>query len=141
MPQFDRLGNDMSDDIADALYEEELAAHIQAEHAGVSYLDADELTGYEEHCRDEGGDMYAYCRHHPTQIVSNGMFDAPCGACEGEGEDHANWSEWKEELAASGPTCDDIFAPWNPNRYCRTPHIMECYTSQAVCAADDEIPF
>lgn len=28
--------------------------------------------------------MYTYCRHHPSQVISNGMFDAPCGGCEHE---------------------------------------------------------
>lgn len=35
---------------------------------------------------DYVGDTYTRCPHHPSQIISNGMFDAPCGACEAEGD-------------------------------------------------------
>jgi len=49
-----------------------------------SHCEADELTGLEEHERDEyhPGSDYEYCRFHPTEVISNGMFDAPCGGCE-----------------------------------------------------------
>jgi hypothetical protein len=48
------------------------------------HYEADELTGLEEHERDEyhPGSDYEYCRFHPTEVISNGMFDAPCGGCE-----------------------------------------------------------
>lgn len=141
MPQFDRLGNDMSDDIADATAEQ-----VEQEEGCAMYdLYADELTGYEEHCRDEEG---AYgdprrCHRHPEVRTSSddGMFDAPCGRCESEGDEHCDWSEWKEALVASGPTCDDIFVPWNTTRSCRTDGVQLCYTSQAQVPAEDEIPF
>jgi hypothetical protein len=50
------------------------------------HYEADELTGLEEHERDEyhPGSDYEYCRFHPTEVISNGMFDAPCGGCESE---------------------------------------------------------
>jgi len=31
--------------------------------------------------------MYAYCPRHPSEVISNGMFDAPCGGCEAAYED------------------------------------------------------
>jgi hypothetical protein len=135
MPQFDRLGNDMSDDIADALAEE-------AERAEMYYSQADELTGYEEHVRDEGCDMYVYCHRHPSVVVGNGMFDGVCGACEGEMDDHAAYCDWMEELVASGPTCtDNGYKPWKHGMTCREV-FGDCHLSQpAYIASEVEIPF
>ncbi len=39
---------------------------------------------YEDHDSDYFTDNLARCPHHPTEVISNGTFDAPCGACEGE---------------------------------------------------------
>jgi hypothetical protein len=43
----------------------------------------------DDDCYDGPGSNYEYCKYHPSQVVSNGMFDAPCGACEAEGDDEA----------------------------------------------------
>lgn len=99
MPQFDRLGNDMSDDIADHFAWEEMAR--EREHQ--SYLGADELTGYEEHLRDsEGCGDARRCPRHPHVKTSSddGMFDADCSQCEYEGEEEYQERKHAEELAA-----------------------------------------
>mgnify|MGYP000517409910 CR=1 FL=1 len=80
----DKNGRSVEDN--DMLYAEEEAAHIAAEHQGVSYLNTDELTGYEEHCRDEEstyGDPRR-CPRHPHVTIGSpcGMFDGVCGECE-----------------------------------------------------------
>jgi hypothetical protein len=53
---------------------------------------ANDLTGEEEHERDmyRPGSTYEYCKHHPSELISDGMFDAPCGGCEAEMEDAAH---------------------------------------------------
>jgi hypothetical protein len=33
---------------------------------------------------EEHTESYFYCEYHPREVVSNGVFDAPCAACEGE---------------------------------------------------------
>ena len=77
------------------------------------------------------GSNYEYCRFHPGQVVSNGMFDAPCGACEAAGDD---WAEaWERN-------------PENPERrYCGTdaPPVARWYSwpSAGCLDVDDPIPF
>ena len=52
-----------------------------------------ELTGLEEHERDEEGAQWGdprRCPRHPNIVTSSpdGMFDGLCGACENEMDDH-----------------------------------------------------
>ena len=47
------------------------------------------------------------CEYHPNEVVSNGRFDAPCGACEGEMADQAMEADMQAEAdleAADGDT-------------------------------------
>ena len=47
-----------------------------------------ELTGWEEHERDsQPSSNYEYCPKHPSCVISNGAFDAPCNGCEAEADD------------------------------------------------------
>lgn len=41
----------------------------------------------EELLYESGADCYVRCPHHPSEIISNGMFDAPCGGCEAAMDD------------------------------------------------------
>lgn len=98
MSQFDRLGNDMSDDIADHYAWEDMA---REQHT--SYLEENELTGYEEHLRDsEGYGDARRCPRHPHVKTSSddGLHDADCGQCEYEGEEAYQEQQDAEELAA-----------------------------------------
>ncbi len=156
MPQFDRLGNDMSDDIAECLVMDQdaedkkwgapvvgggMVDDMAADADPDYYYSADELTGYEEHERDSQCDMYERCPRH-GEIISNGVFDGICGQCEGEADDHAEYCDWMEELVASGPTCtDNGFKPRRHGQTCRDFFPTVCYLSQAECVADNEIPF
>ncbi len=99
MSQFDRLGNDMSDDIADHFAWEEMEREKEQD----SYLGADELTGYEEHLRDsEGCGDARRCPRHPHVKTSSddGMFDSDCSECEYGGEEEYQERRYAEELAA-----------------------------------------
>ncbi len=153
MPQFDRLGNDMSDDIADALSEEEDCAETlpfgapvvgngtvddMAADAEPYYYMQDELTGYEEHERDSQYDMYVRCPHH-GEIISNGIFDGVCGGCEHEGDERGHYLDWMEELAASGPTCTDNGFK-ESEATCRVVY-GDCLLTNPPFVQDDEIPF
>ena len=62
--------------------------------------DEDELTGEEEHERDAyyPGSNYERCPHH-GEVISNGVFDAPCGGCEA-GEEQEPETLTPEQLAA-----------------------------------------
>jgi len=37
-----------------------------------------------------GCELIRGCPRHPGEVTSNGMFDAPCGACESEIDDNAD---------------------------------------------------
>lgn len=74
---------------------------------------------------------YLYCERHPSVPISNGLFDAPCSACEGE-QDEA-WEAWQ-------------YDPANDQRpYCKlTPYIPHepRYTQARTCQdVEDDIPF
>lgn len=49
-----------------------------------------------------------YCPHHPAEVISNGTFDAPCGACEQamEGDD-PSYFVWGTGLTAAQKACLD----------------------------------
>ena len=74
----------------DLAYERsEALADIAAEQAYYAERD-EELTGLEEHLRDEAGAFgdARRCPRHPHVKTSSddGMFDAPCGECEHEAD-------------------------------------------------------
>lgn len=78
---------------------------------------------------------YIYCRWHPGQVVSNGMFDAPCGACENEMDQAAY--EW--EVSPDNPTrklCGmEMWILPEPQRY------GVARTCNDPCPDEDQIPF
>lgn len=73
---------------------------------------------------------YLYCSKHPREIVSNGLFDAPCGVCEGEEEE--SYQEWQYDSA-------------NPERpFCRKEAYLPMFPWMrgATCLdVEDPIPF
>jgi hypothetical protein len=90
----------------------------------------DELTGWEEHCAHEEGAAYGdprRCPHHPHIATSspNGMFDAPCGACEAEMEADSQEQAFDEEVAQGVMPCP----------YPELPPVL------AAPLEDDDIPF
>jgi hypothetical protein len=93
---------------------------------------ADDITGEEEHERDmyRPGSTYEYCKHHPSELVSDGMFDAPCGACERAGDEAQE--AWEHD-------------PSNPRRvYCGPEHgpwTYDCPRFVRCVDVDDGIPF
>jgi len=111
MPQFDRLGNDMSDDIADELAAEE--EKVWGSPVGGQGMEDDMWVDQEEEAReDDFGAQFGdarRCHRHPHIKVSSddGMFDGVCGQCEYEMDAHSDYDDWKERLVASGPTCTD----------------------------------
>ncbi len=140
MPQFDRLGNDMSDDIAEAFaMEEDYSPSLPEDDM---YFDAAQEARDDEEGA-QWGDARRCARHpHVKTSSDDGMFDGVCGECEGEGEEHSHYVDWMAELVASGPTCtDNGFMPWRLDRTCRDPFPTVCYMSQVEFAACNEIPF
>lgn len=108
----------------------------------MSYLFADDFEGF-------SGGLRENCSRHPSeQIVSDcGMFDAPCGACEAEGEAFSQWAElfltlpvacvWDlSPLAATCRSTDEALT-------CLTAEGWEAYCEAVMRAYDDEasIPF
>ena len=93
-----------------------------------------ELTGWEEHERDsQPSSNYEYCPKHPSCIISNGAFDAPCAGCEAEADDAEMM--WQ---------CN----PENPTRlYCRWPErsipLWDIRIRLVRCEnePEDDIPF
>lgn len=71
-----------------------------------------------------------YCPRHPGSVISNGMFDAPCGACESEMYD-AEIEQQFEELHG-GPDAAP-FPAHEPTAYRRA--------FLARMSSDDECPF
>ncbi len=73
---------------------------------------------------------YLYCPRHPGQIVSNGLFDAPCGACEGEMED--DYQRWQyDPTNAKRPYCQaEAYIPAQP-----------WYGAATCLDVPDDIPF
>lgn len=154
MPQFDRLGNDMSDDIQDALaWEREHRGHrtdCNGDGIGDCWCfedsedyQAHELTGYEEHLRDsEGCGDARRCPRHPGVKTSSddGMFDAPCDRCEAEMYE-AEQKEAYEAWEATQPKCASAFA------MCDTTHqpfgfdLTYCPKQSAAVCDTDSIPF
>jgi hypothetical protein len=85
------------------------------------------------HCTLEAkGTMgdYIYCERHPSQPISNGIFDAPCGACEYEMDQAAE--AW-------------LYDPQNTTRpYCKAGVYVPAYPwhGAATCQdTEDDIPF
>jgi len=83
MPQYDRLGNDMSDDVVDALAwdEEDADREVYSAESDMEYA-------YEERMSDGVGPYgdARRCPRHPQVKTSSddGMFDGVCGICEDE---------------------------------------------------------
>jgi hypothetical protein len=99
----------------------------------------DRLSPEEEAREDELGAAYGdprRCPRHPGIATSDGfgLFDAPCGACEAEGEDAArNWQFDPENVHRA--FCAEP-AVWSAE-----PYSWRVATCLDVPAADDEIPF
>lgn len=155
MPQFDRLGNDMSDDIADALAWEEEKDDMSYDNLDVAgHSRYDYIDPYQEAMEDELGAAMGdprRCPHHPHVITSSpdGMFDAPCDVCEGEMEEDARRTEYEEWLKTA-PKCSPL--PYNvvcqePLRNCYTPNaytislLAQCAPHQDSKCEEDYIPF
>jgi hypothetical protein len=83
MDHYDRLGNNVDLSNADEGEEDERYVGLPE--------DDDYFDPQREAMEDELGASYGdprRCIHHPSEITSSpdGMFDAPCGYCEHEGE-------------------------------------------------------
>lgn len=98
----------------------------------MSYLFADEDYEVRASLRE-------YCKHHPTeQIVSDcGMFDAPCGMCEYEGD---TFSRWAEVFAALPVACEWSLSPIAPvcRDFCPT-IALPCLTAERWEAYMDSV--
>ena len=80
---------------------------------------------------------YIYCPRHPSEPVSNGLFDAPCGACEYEMAEAAE--EWEYDPANPKRTQCHM-TPYIPNE----PHWWQARTCLYLGPApheEDDIPF
>lgn len=131
MSQFDRLGNDMSDDIADALSYEQLLE--EGGEVAAYNAESDMEYAYEERMSDGVGPYgdARRCPRHPHVKTSsdNGMFDCECYMCETEAD--REMEEWE-------------YSPENPHRpYCRKePTMPYPYIQRATCKDEvDNIPF
>ena len=108
MDHYDRLGNNVDLANADEGYDDEGDRPTLPE-------DDDYFDPQREAEEDEWGAQFGdprRCPHHPTEITSSpdGMFDAPCGYCEHEGE-HGEEDEATADTVPNPATADTIPAP------------------------------
>lgn len=101
--------------------------------------DYDDHVSPEEEARED--ELGAYgdprkCPRHPGEVTSDpfGLFDAPCGLCEAEGEDAArNWQFDPENTQRA--FCAEP-AVWSAE-----PYSWRVATCLDVPVAEDDIPF
>lgn len=110
MDHYDRLGNNVDLANADERYDLDDDGYTPT-------LPEDEVgfDPYQEAMDDEWGAQFGdprRCPHHPTEITSSpdGMFDAPCGYCEHEGE-HGEEDEECVPTVRDPARADTIPAP------------------------------
>lgn len=115
MDHYDRLGNNVDLANADERYD------LDEDEGYTPTLPEDEVgfDPYQEAMEDEWGAQWGdprRCPHHPTEIISSpdGMFDAPCGACEHameHDEEEAVTLRTPPTSGAVSPTADTVPAP------------------------------
>lgn len=85
---------------------------------------------------DYVGDTYTRCSRHPSEIVSNGVFDGVCGGCEAEGDEYGDFVDARNARAVS--CTDNGFRPSWTVPVCVTPWTFPCLTEDPGTAS---IPF
>lgn len=148
---------------ADVLMGEDHDAHVLHfdSFVGSRYMSDDcydysEISYSDEFDSSDYCDGYTRCPRHPSEIISNGMFDAPCGGCEHEMEHspEADYADFLQGIAAhfsricnDGAKGDDPPASWDSGPWqgsaatCVDTFIDPVCFEDAASFASDNIPF